>query len=162
MASTPTIRLLGEQIADNADIILNGGRLDFLGAETAGVLRMRGAGSLDFVSGASIASFSAFDNADNYPLSIENWNGELTGGGTDQLRVKGLDFARLGTLRFAGYPDGARALDFGSYFELVPIPEPSSIALMAIGLLMTSGNLRRAKRYCAPTRAVESFASTKE
>jgi autotransporter-associated beta strand protein len=56
-------------------------------------------------------------------LTINNWNGNLIGGGTDQLLVANataLNAAYLSNITFNGYAAGAQIIQVGSLFEVVP------------------------------------------
>ena len=95
-----------------------------------------------------------------FRLSIWNWSGNtLTGGGTDQLRFvsNGLTPVQLGEIDF--YSDnGVNKLSItpgfyengfvGSFGEVVPVPEPSSVATV-LGLLGLVGWRERRKTRLA-------------
>lgn len=143
-----TLRLDGaNQIADAAAMTLSGGTFNANGfSDTLGTLTLDGTSALDFGAGASTLLFAGGSFVDGL-LTISNWDGVFTtGGGTDQLRfasAPGADF--LNALRFAGYAPGARALDFGSYVEVLPpIPEPGAALLLALALAALSRRRQRA------------------
>jgi autotransporter-associated beta strand protein len=146
--STAVVRIggnsFGQQIADEANVTLNGGRLELDGYnETAGVLTLMADSTLDFGEGGlSIATFDAFENAGRHTLEIENWNGELTGGGIEQLRFENFDPALLDSFHFTGYPPGAVAIGAG-FVEIVPVPEPTSSLSLAGGMLLIGEYRRR-------------------
>ncbi|MEO0795944.1 MAG: hypothetical protein AAFX93_12315 [Verrucomicrobiota bacterium] len=124
------------QIDNNATVVLNGGT--FAIGETTEVvdtLTLDSDSTIDFVGSNGILTFDdssgvGWDNAST--LTISNWNGQLSGGGSDQLSfgAGGLDPNQVAQIRFfnpAGLPSGvygARILGSG---EVVPVvPEPGT------------------------------------
>ncbi len=163
----------GNRINDNTTTFtLAGGTLNTGGlSETLGALTLSSDSIIDFGSGSSILTFadSSFSTwSGSFRLSIYNWSGNtLTGGGTDQLRFlnNGLTAAQLGRIDFySGTTPGTKlsitpsfsANGFvGGAGEVVPVPEPSSVATV-IGLLGLVGWRERRKARLA--REVERRA----
>ncbi len=162
----------GSRINDAATVNLNGGKIDVGGAlEGNGVSSLDGMGALtlsanstiDFSGVGSLMFASGTYSAGT--LSILNWNGSaLTAGvdGTnDRLMFQGNDAARMTFLSgfsqssvvFNGFSSGYTALQFDStHFEIVPVPEPSSV-FAAMGLVGLIG--WRERRKARQAREVE-------
>ena len=154
----------GNRINDAATVNLNGGKIDVGGAlEGNGVSSLDGMGALtlslnstiDFTGIGSLMFASGTYSAGT--LSILNWNGSpLTAGvdGTnDRLMFQGNDAERMtflsafsqSSVAFNGFSSGYTAIQFdSSHFEIVPVPEPSSVAV-AMGLLGIIGWRERRK-----------------
>lgn len=125
-------------------------------SETVGALTMTANSIIDM--GATGASLLTFANAGSIAwtgtLSIWNWSGTpVTGGGTDRLLLT--SSANNGNINFANinfFSDaGITSIGFGAGFianglggEIVPVPEPSSVAT-AMGLLGLIGWRERRK-----------------
>lgn len=79
-------------------------------------------------------------------LTIANWGGTAWhfGGVNNQLRFGTDPSAYLGNISFTGYAAGAVAQAAGSYWEVVPVPEPATITLVLAGLACIAGRRRRA------------------
>ncbi len=136
----------GDRINNAAAIALAGGTFDTGGlSETVGVLTLTNDSIIDFGGGASILTFADSSAAGwgSFRLSIYNWSGNtVTGAGTDQLRFtgNGLTTAQLSQIDFytgfntgliTGFPGNGFV---GSFGEVVPVPEPSSVTTV-VGLL---------------------------
>lgn len=83
-------------------------------------------------------------------LTIDNWSGTVnTTGGQDQFILSGLTSAPaqafLDNITFTGgFQSGAAAIDLtGGSYEIVAVPEPTSIALLGSGALLGLATLRR-------------------
>ncbi len=82
-------------------------------------------------------------------LAIANWNGTLTtGGGTEQLLFTGepIDFTSVfsqSEVSFTGYGTGYSIIDNVGNYEVIPVPEPTALAVLALGGL---GLLARSRR----------------
>ena len=131
---------------------LNGGTFNTGGfSETLGVLTLSLSSVIDMGAGNSILHFLDSSAATwTGTLSIWNWSGNTLGGGTDQLYFgngsgTGLTTSQLTQVKF--YSDaGTTILPYapgfsnftGGFGEVVPVPEPSGVAV-AIGLLGLAG-----------------------
>lgn len=143
----------GNRINDIAQITLSGGTINTNGlSEDFGLLNLTGTSVITLGAGSSVISF-ADSNTSNWTgqLSIWNWSGSLTGGGTDQIHfssLSGLTPAQLAKISFVdpeGLPSGTYGAQLVGSGELVPIPEPSNI-ITGIFLLSVVGFSRR-KRH---------------
>ncbi len=142
----------GDRLGNTTGLTLAGGIFNTAGlSETVGALTLSASSTIDFGSGASVLNFgtgSTFTSGQT--LTIINWSGSATGGGSDQL-IFSQDLAgALGQISFAGY-SGTREINLGGgQFEIVPIPEPATW-LGALGLLGFAGwrERRRLARGCA-------------
>ncbi len=137
---------------------LNGGTLSTGGfSETLRVLTLSLSSVIDMGTGNSILHFLDSSAATwTGTLGIWNWSGNTLGGGTDQLFFgngsgTGLTVGQLTQVKF--YSDaGTTILPFapgfsaftGGFGEVVPVPEPSSVAV-AMGLLGLIGWRERRK-----------------
>ena len=150
----------GNRVNDAAGITLVGGKFDTGGlSETVGKLTLTGDSTIDMGAGASILHF-ADSHLETWTgiLRIWNWSGNQNiGGGTDQLFFGngsgiGLDANQLLQVKFysdAGmtvlpYAPGFSAFT-GGFGEVVPVPEPSSVATVT-GLLGLIGWRERRRR----------------
>ena len=96
-------------------------------------------------STASLLSFADSSGATwtaGKTLTVEDWNGLLTGGGTEKLLFgssnSALTGSQLGEIQFlnpAGLPAATYGATILSTGEIVPIPEPGTLALLAAGLI---------------------------
>lgn len=94
----------------------------------------------------NIAQFQDFEFGTTGSLTIANWGGTLGqfGGVNNHVRF-GIDpSGYLGNISFTGYAGSVAAQDAGSYWEVVPVPEPATISLMLAGLAGLVGIRRRA------------------
>ena len=140
--------LLGanERIADTTNLVLSGGTLATnQHDETLGTLTLSADSIIDLGSGGgSIVQFAdssgeTWDGGST--LYITNWEGNWTGGGSDQIifgsSISGLQASQVGQIRFvdaSGLLYGAQILSTG---EIVPVPEPATwiSGLALFGLL---------------------------
>ncbi len=91
----------------------------------------------------------------NTMLTIDNWSGNaVNGGGTDQLRFTGdpdapgsfADVFDTSNVTFTGFGTGYNIVDkfvSDGYYEVIPVPEPTALAVLALGGL---GLLARSRR----------------
>jgi autotransporter-associated beta strand protein len=111
-----------ERLRDSVTVQVSGGTLALEGfSETIYGLQIGGGASLDFGSGASVLSLGSLTRSAGL-LSVRNWSGSPTGGGTDRLVVATPpDGAVLASINFQGYSDGAMAIPHaGGGWEVVP------------------------------------------
>jgi fibronectin-binding autotransporter adhesin len=130
----------GNRINDLAGVILSGGTLATDGLdEDLGALTLAANSVIDFGAGSdSVLTFASASGTWTGTLDILNWSGTAyTGGGAEQLRFTSDPTAYLSQITFAGIA-GAVAIDNGTYFEVVPVPEPATVA-GALGLLGVAG-----------------------
>jgi autotransporter-associated beta strand protein len=152
----------GEQVRDNADVNLNGGSLAFGNnanqTETLGALTLSATSMIDFgaAGGADKLLFSGglFDRTTGI-LAIQNWVGQSAGissagidGTDDRLVFSGnsIDFTSKFSQNDVSFNGGLgyQAINFTGGYEIVPVPEPSSTALIgAAGLLALVGYRER-------------------
>ncbi|MGH6643119.1 MAG: beta strand repeat-containing protein, partial [Bradyrhizobium sp.] len=150
--------LLGqnEQINNVAPMTLSGGTFATGGlSETLGTLTLSGSSVINLGGLASIIHFADSSAlAWSGTLSIYNWNGLQTGGGTDQVyfgnTASGLAGLQLGNINI--YSDGGGTLlgtgALLSNGELVfaAIPEPQTYAFFVSGLLLSLIVVRRLRQ----------------
>ncbi|HOX59446.1 MAG TPA: immunoglobulin domain-containing protein, partial [Candidatus Paceibacterota bacterium] len=132
--------LLGaaNQIGDALPMTLAGGVFQTAGfSEQLGALTLTANSVIDLGAGASALAFAASSgvawNAGT-TLTIANWNGSITGGGTDRITfgsaASGLTSAQVGQIRFAnppGFPAGDYAAAMLGTGEVVPATAPPII-----------------------------------
>jgi hypothetical protein len=139
-----------DRINDSATITMAGGTIAFSGNVTegsspgTGALTLTASSIIDFLGGDAIINFGASNLATwtgGAILSIYNWAGSTLGGGSDQLlfgsNSSALTSGQLGQISFysdAGTTFLGTGAFVGSLGEVVPVPEPSSL-LMIAGLL---------------------------
>jgi hypothetical protein len=152
-----TLRLdAANQVKDGTPLTLDGGIFNSNGfsdifgnaTNTGGTLSVLSNSDIDFGGGASLLTFASASRTAGV-LTIDNWSGtQLFGGGTDQLRVTTLPSASfLDNIQFAGYAlPGAMAVNFGTYFEIIPVPEPGCASLLILtGAVSIAGRRRITK-----------------
>jgi len=144
------------QINNSADMTLSGGTFNLNGkSETLDVASLTANSILDFgtLAGNSTLLFSSLTRTGGI-LTVNNWDGLFLpgGGGNDQFRVTSLPLTTvLSNIQFSptavyplGFLPGARAINFGSYFELVPtIPEPVGVSILGLGALISLSRRRK-------------------
>jgi autotransporter-associated beta strand protein len=145
-----------------------GGNSEFVGASSAnataaglGALTLLSTATIDFGAGSSTLWLSGI-SAITGTLNLANWSGDpALGGGTDQLRFTSDPSAFLSQISFGG-GTGAREISFAnggnSYFEIVPVPEPSSTALLGMSALWALGGFRSRNRQSPATSALRAAA----
>lgn len=163
LVNTGTVRLgNNDRIADSTDLTLGNNTTLATGgfSEAMDVLTIQNNATLDFGAGSSVLEFNDL-NFGSGLLTINNWSGSVTGGGADQLifHVPASDPinspAFLNNVFFTGIGIGAKVIDFGSYIEIVPVPEPSTY-LLGLGLIAGGFFLRRRLRRAAHESRVGS------
>ena len=160
---TLAIGSASERLPDTSTMSLGGGTFATSGlSETLSTLAMTASSHIDLGSGASVLKYAA-SNGQTWTgtLTVDNWSGSTSGGGTDQLffgsASTGLTAAQLSQITFTGFGTGAQILPTG---EVVPVPEPApttAAALAGLGLLGLFGRRRRHEsRRVAGTRGREN------
>lgn len=154
-----------DRINNSAAITMGGGKIGFTGDVTegsspgTGALTLTANSIIDFGGGNDIINFGASGGVGwtgGATLSIYNWSGLTGGGGSDQLKfgsdsnvglLGSLTSSQLGQISFfSGVGTGflGNGSFSGSLGEVVPVPEPSAIAV-AMGLLGLIGFRERRK-----------------
>ena len=153
-----------DRINNSATINLAGGKIAFSGNVTegsspgTGALTLSANSIIDFGGGNDVINFAASNLATwtgGTTLSIWNWGGSTAGGGNDQL-VFGTNNTALTTSQLAQISfysgSGSGFLGNGGFVgslgEVVPVPEPSSVATV-MGLLGLIGWRERRRRIQA-------------
>ena len=150
------------RINNSATMTLNGGTFNTGGfsegsTSTAGVgaLTLQANSGINLGSAASILHYADSHLASwtsSVILSITNWSGLATGGGTDQLlfgtTLGGLSAGQLAEIQFVdpfglGGIYSAQILANGEVVPLSPIPEPSTWVAGALALLALGCTQRR-------------------
>jgi autotransporter-associated beta strand protein len=143
-------------INNSANMSLNGGTFATGGfSDTLNTLTLAADSTIDLGNGSSVLKFtdsSSVPWTSNTTLSITNWSGSLTGGGTDQIyfgvNSNGLNTSQLSQIIFVnplGLISGNYAAKILSTGEIVPVPEPGVIA--AAALLLTWLGWRERRRW---------------
>jgi autotransporter-associated beta strand protein len=156
-AAAPTLTLGASNLINSgAKMELNIGTLNTGGfSQTMGAFTLKGVGNIDLGSGSSILQFADSSAvAWTGSLTIKNWSGDVVnGGGTDQLffgtTASGLTAGQLALVSFldpAGFTAGTYAASILSTGELVPIPEPATMAMFVGGLGMLALYRRMRRR----------------
>lgn len=145
-----------EQIKDTANVQLGGGLFKTNGySETVGILTMAASSQIDLGNGSSQLKFSgASATTFTGTLSISNWSGNLTGGGTDQLffgTSKSLTTTQLGQIQFvsSGSSVGASQLTTGEVVPnsaIGPAPEPGGLVPLVLGIAGVGTLIARRRR----------------
>jgi autotransporter-associated beta strand protein len=166
-----------DRINNNAALNLNGGVANAAGivtfntgglsegaAGTAGIgaLTLTSNSIIDFGSGTSLIEFTGGGIYTGGTLFINNWSGNaVAGNGTDRLLFSTVpDSSLVSNIQFDGFALGQNAaLNFGSYYEIVPVPEPGTI-FSALGLLGMAGWRERRKMRQASAVERRAFGLT--
>lgn len=133
-------------ISNMSALVMSGGRLQMNGFnQSMGMLTLTADSSIDFSGGGSTLQFANSSSASwnsGSTLTINGWNGNLTGGGSTQLLLgaSGLNASQLALIKFfnpAGLAPGIYDAVMLANGEIVPVPEPATIGLGAllIGLM---------------------------
>ena len=126
-------------------LIMAGGRFDTGGLnQSLGILDLDGNAMLDFGSGSSAVVFNNSSTIDwgAFTLTIANWTS-----GSDTIRFgtdgTGLTSAQLSQIVFTDLDNAIGQIDAGGF--ITPVPEPSVVALSALGALGIAWWARRRK-----------------
>lgn len=156
--------LLGadDQVTSTTNLLLNGGELGTEGySNTLGSLTLNERSSIDLGSGSSVLQIA--DSSSNAwgsgTLTIENWSGNLSGGGSDQIFVgtsgSGLTAGQASQIRFSNPQGLGSGVFFGTQLasgeivpiDLQPVPETSTVIYSVLLLGIAGGDfLRRNKK----------------
>ncbi|HQU08669.1 MAG: hypothetical protein B7X06_00660, partial [Verrucomicrobia bacterium 21-51-4] len=154
------------QIPNASNMVLHGGTFNTGGnSETLGTLTLTANSTIDMGSGSSIINYANSSGTAwtaGQALTIQNWTGSLTGGGTDQLffgtASSGLTAGQLSQIFFLN-PTGLAAGTYGATIlgtgELVPstfvAPEASTYAFgCALGIVTIAWEIRRRRERYNP------------
>ncbi len=116
------------------------------------ILHVTAASTIDFGAGASVLHFASATSPSG-TLALTNWDA-----GLDRLIFSGDAVARAAfetafaptSISFNGGA-GYTAVQFDAgHFEIVAVPEPSSVALLAAASLLRLGDRRRVRRRLSP------------
>jgi autotransporter-associated beta strand protein len=139
--------LLGaaDRIGNSTPIQLSGGTLNTGGnSDVVGSLTLSANSTIDMGSGSSILTFAGASYTGG-TLTVSNWSGSMSGGGTDRIiftNSSGLSQAFLSNIYWANQNiTGAKLI--GS--EIVPIPEPAAYfgAALLLGAVLVHSIRRR-------------------
>jgi autotransporter-associated beta strand protein len=98
--------------------------------------------TIDFGTSDSVVltiNSAPIQDNDGSLLEIANWSGiEDVGGGAERLMFAGepTDFSSVfdqSEVTFVGYSTGYKLIDGDAVYEVIPIPEPASLAFLALG-----------------------------
>ena len=144
--------LLGgaNQIANTVPLTMAGGVLNTGGfSETAGTLKLMANSLIDLATGATVLNFAASSGVAwtaATTLTISNWNGSVTGGGSDQVffgtTSAGLSAGQLAQVVFVnppGFDPGTYAAVLLSTGEVVPASSAPSITTQPSDLTVIAG-----------------------
>gem|GEM_PF-2560618 len=153
------------QVSDQTAVaITSGGSLKTDGhSDAMGTLELAGAGTLDLGEGSSILSFtdsSSLSWTTDGVLVVENWSGERSGGGIDQIyfgdNADGLTSDQVTRIIFKN-PNGFKEGYYGALLlengELVPVPEPATIIGASALLALIGGHSYRRRKKKAQAEA---------
>lgn len=124
--------------------ITSSGTLNFANGGTGNVLTLAfGASQTN-----NVAQFQYFNFGTTGSLSVSNWGGTpgRFGGTNNQLRFGSDPSAYLSNIKFTvgASTFASTTRNSGSYWEVVPVPEPATIALVFAGMTCIAGLRRRA------------------
>jgi len=154
-------------IANSVDMNLGGGTFDTDGFnERVDTLTLSASSTIDMGAGASVLEFSDSSGVawtGGAVLTVANWSGNLNGGGTDQLTFGNsstdLTATQVAQIRFlnpAGLPAGTHAARILASGEIVPVPEPSTVIIGSLLVLVGLGDVYRRYRKSKVAKEEES------
>jgi hypothetical protein len=145
--------LLGaaNQIGDAIPMTLGGGTFQTAGfSEQLGTLKLTANSVIDLGASASVLRFAASSGVGwtgSTVLTINNWNGSITGGGTEQVvfgaSSSGLSAGQVSQVRFAnppGFPVGTYPATILASGEVVPLTSAPGIAAQPANAVVVAGN----------------------
>jgi hypothetical protein len=131
-----------------------------------GALTLTASGShIDFGNGiVGVLTFAAFTPG-AFTLTIDNWTGigkTLGSVSTDRLIFASDQSANLDSFLFTGFAAGAFQFDLGGgFWEVTPVPEPSTWAGAGLAIIVVGWYLvRRRRAVTCPVRRIPMFAVT--
>ena len=138
-------------IRNSVAIDLGGGTFDTSGFdERVDTLTLSASSIIDMGAGTSVLQFANSSGVawtSGETLTITNWTGSLGGGGADQIIFRSSDTsltaAQVAQIRFlnpAGLPAGTHAARILASGEIVPVPEPSTIIIGSLLVLVGLGD----------------------
>jgi len=124
--SAGTLKLgANNALGASSSLTLSGGTFTTNGfSDIVNGLYLTANSAIDYSGLAGILSVGTGTRGIGTTLTINNWNGNLAGGGSDQLLVSNgtaFNAAYLGAITFAGYGAGAQIISVAGKFEVVPI-----------------------------------------
>lgn len=149
IASGGSVRLVNaNQIADTVTMTLTGGTFQANGQnETLGALTVGAAGGTIDLASTSNISFASLSSISG-TLVITGWASGVSS--IYFADVSGWDAAALAKVQFSGYEGGAELV--GNY--LAPVPEPGTVAFLALGLVVMGAKLWRRRPVAGVAAAV--------
>jgi autotransporter-associated beta strand protein len=159
VSSGGTLRLsnnaTNDHVRDTAGLTLAGGTLSMNGVSEGaagvtgiGALTLTANSIIDFAAGVTnsiiqFAGLGAHTASTGPDLSIMNWNGTpRVGGGSERLLFQGTsgDFTTKfaqNDVSFNGFT-GYRTVDYGSYYEVTAVPEPSTYVAGLLAIVVVA------------------------
>jgi autotransporter-associated beta strand protein len=147
------ILLLGaaNQVGDSIPMTLGGGTFQSAGfSEQLGTLKLTGNSVIDLGGGSSVLGFAASSAVawtGSTTLTLSNWNGATSGGGTERVvfgsSSSGLSSGQLGQIRFAnppGFPAGTYAAKILGSGEVVPLTVAPGITAQPTNTVAVAGD----------------------
>ena len=145
--------LLGaaDQIGGTIPMTLGGGTFQTAGSsEQLGTLKLSANSQIDLGASASVLRFAASSGVawtGSTILTVTNWNGSLSGGGSEQLifgsSSSALTAGQVSQIRFAnppGFPAGTYSATIMSSGEVVPLTSPPQITAQPADTGVIVGN----------------------
>jgi len=115
--------------------VVSGGSTTILSSGTVNASNL--ALGLSFgVSQQNVVTLSSLVLGTSGALTVNNWGGSMGvfGGSNNQLRFSSDPSALLSKISFTGYAGAASTQNMGSYWEVAPVPEPTTWGLLVGGL----------------------------
>lgn len=169
-ASTDRINNAATMTLSGGTFSLNGQQEGTAGSSGLGALTLTSTSTIDFAIGltSSLVQFGGVGaHVPNTVLQLTNWDGIIGGGGSERLLFAGVtsDFTTLYTqadVTFNGFA-GYQAIQFVDFFEVTPVPEPSTwvagtLALLAVGYTQLRKHSRAGSRRFKKVGAFASVA----